>query len=376
MTKFSALILKEPYRLFFPFGTFFLLWGAMLWLPLIWGGGDYPVLAHRYLMLNGFVGCFIAGFLMTAVPKFSQTISASAGEVYFFLGLTISGLILAYADEALWVNLFSSMQPLLILCFLFVRMIKRNQNPPYSFLFIFVGLFLWVISGLAGIFIDSEAFKHLHYEGAIASIILGVGSRLIPGILGHVDIVKFQREKYEKPIPIFKTIPFSFLFIVFIFIMSYFLPEKTGQIVRAFDVLFVSLRYWKLWSAPVQKSALTWSIWYASWLVALSFMLKAFAQDGLIHMSHFFFLCGIVLLCLLIATRVLQSHGPKNLILEESKILYFVTLTIFVAGATRVSAFLMPDLYLSHLGYSSLLLSFAVLVWSIKYLRFIFDSNA
>jgi uncharacterized protein involved in response to NO len=375
MFNYFALSRKEPYRLFFPLGVLFLLWGALIWLPLIWGGGGYPVLAHRYLMLNGFVGCFIGGFLMTAVPKFSQTTTANLWEVFLFLVVTVLGVGLAYGEWADLVFLISSLQALIILFFLFSRILKRRANPPYSFVFIFVGLFLWLFSGLAGIFFDAEAFKHLHYEGAIASIILGVGSRLIPGILGHVEIVNSQRAKYEKRISVLKTVPLPFFLIMLSFVVSYFLSESLGRVIRAFDVLIIGFMYWRLWKTPVEKTALTWSIWSAAWLVVLSFVVKAFTFDGLIHMSHFFFIGGVVLLSLLIATRVLQSHGPKDKTLEQSNVLYFVTGLIILAAATRVSAYLLPDLYLSHLGYSSLLLSSAVIIWSIKYLWYIFDSH-
>ena len=198
MKNYLELVHKEPYRLFFPLGTLLLLWGALIWVPLLWNPGVYPVLAHRYLMLNGFVGCFVGGFLMTAVPKFSQTKTASYSEIVIFLLITMLGLSMAYADNEKMVFLFSSLQPLIILFFMVSRILHRKANPPYSFVFIFVGLILWFLSGIFGIFLDSEAFKQLHYEGAIASIILGVGSRLIPGILGHVEIVKAQREKYEN----------------------------------------------------------------------------------------------------------------------------------------------------------------------------------
>ena len=317
-------------------------------------------------MLNGFFGCFACGFLMTAVPKFSQTDSASWYEIIAFLSVTCFGLWPAYADKPPLVFFISALQPSIILFFLLTRIFHRKQNPPYSFIFLFVGLIHWLVSALLSIFIDAEAFKHLHYEGAIACMILGVGSRLIPGILGHLEIVSTQ-----KPIPLYRTLPVTFLLIVISFSMSYFLPESSGGILRALVVSYIGITYWHLQKFPVIRSSLPWSVWIASWMIVLSFLLKAFWQEGLIHISHAFFISGIVLLTLLVATRVLQSHGPKDPSLENSKTLYWVTFLLVLAAATRVSAFLLPHLYLSHLGYSSLILSLAVIIWSIKYLRFI-----
>lgn len=366
MSKYT----QEPYRLFFPLGTLCFLVGIFLWLPQIWNPGSYPVILHRYLLLNGFTAFFIAGFLMTAVPKFSQTFPARFYEIASFAFLFAIGLIFAVLENEKNIFLISAAEALWILLFLFSRIGKRKQNPPYSFVFIFVGLFLWVISAIASIFSEPELWKRLHYEGAIAAIILGVGSRLIPGILGHVEIVNTQRSLYEKPVPVFKTIPKSFAVLMIAFVASYFINEQFGNWMRAAVVTFISIRYWLLWKLPTDRSALTFSIWSSAWLILLSFIMRALWVDGMIHASHAFFINGIALLSILIATRVLQSHGPKVKALENSRILYVVTVLIFISSATRVSAFLMPDHYLSHLGYSALLLGMAVLIWAFKYLKY------
>lgn len=363
--------ITEPYRLFFPLGTFYLLWGVLIWLPQIFFANSYPVLAHRYLMLNGFSASFIAGFLMTAVPKFSQTKSAECHEVLSFLLLTIVGLAYSYLDAEKYVFIISSLQAALILVFLLTRISNRKVNPPYSFVFIFVGLLLWIASGIMSAFGDAEVYKILHYEGSITAIILGVGSRLIPGILGHVEIVQTQRNKYENSKPFFLTVPVHFFAMMITFIGSYFIHEPSGTYLRTIIITSIAIFYWKILTFPKIKSSLTWCIWSSCWLIVLSFILKSLWATGFIHASHAFFINGILLLTLLIATRVLQSHGPKDSMLENSKSLYVVTFLIFFAAATRVSAFLMPEHYLRHLGYSSLVVTIAVSIWAFRYLRYI-----
>lgn len=375
MTKNSyyASARNEPYRFFFPLGTLFLLWGTLIWLPQIWNTSDYPVLAHRYLMLNGFSASFIAGFLMTAVPKFSQTETARPFEIILFFIFTIAGLIAAFLNLENYAYAFSALQAGSILLFLARRILKRKVNPPYSFLFIFAGIILWIVSGLMGIFTASDAFKNLHYEGSIAAIILGVGSRLVPGILGHVEIVQSQRAHYETPKPFLMTVPLHYYGMIFTFVLSYFFNDPVGISIRAAIVLTVGIFYWKLYQTPKDKTALTWNIWISCWLILGSFLLKAVWPQGFIHASHSFFISGIVLLTLLIATRVLQSHGPKDKNLENLKLLYVVTFLIILASATRISAYLLPELYLRHLAYSSLVLAAAVILWAYRYLRFIKD---
>lgn len=360
----------EPYRFFFPLGILYLLCGVLIWLPQIWNPSDYPVNLHRFLVLNGFGASFIGGFLMTAVPKFSKTFPARNFEVITFFLMTLCGVIFAHLDMEEWTFYVSALQVVIILFFLFSRIFKRKENPPYSFVFIFVGLFLWFFSALASVFWDNEAFKRIHYEGAIAAIILGVGSRLIPGILGHVEIVSAQRGQYENLKPLLATVPLHFGALIFSFVGSYLLTYPAGDFIRAIVVLIIAMIYWKLYQLPKLKTALTYSIWSSSWLIVIGFLLKALWDEGGIHAAHAFFINGIVLMSILIATRVLQSHGPQDKNLENWKGLYVVSFFIFVSAATRVSAYLMPDSYLHHLGYSSLLLSLAVIIWSFKYLKF------
>lgn len=349
---------REPYRLFFPLGILFLLLGALVWVPLIWTADEYPVLFHRTLMLNGFAGSFIGGFLMTAVPRFSETKNAVLSEIVPYLIVTLAGLFFAYEEQSQNVFICSLLQPVLIMKFILPRMLARKKNPPPGFVFIFLGLLLWVLSGLLCLLVNEEQYKALHYEGAIVCIILGVGSRLLPAILGHQEILAKDT----------KSLPIVFVLLL-LFAGSYFLPERFGDLLRTVVILIVGLSFWKLYKLPKVKTALTWSLWSSGILIVMSFVLKTLWPDGMIHASHAFFINGIVLMSLLIGTRVIVSHGGGGAKLENSKILYLVTSILIVAGATRVSAFLMPDHYLSHLAYSAILLVVAVVIWSGKFLR-------
>jgi uncharacterized protein involved in response to NO len=358
---------SNPYRWFFLLGIVFLLFGALVWIPLIWTSDFYPILIHRYAMLNGFTACFIAGFLMTAVPRFSGAPYARISDISLFTLVTLFGFVGSFWGNERLVSFFSAIQAMSILAFLFSRISKRKQNPPYSFLFIFVGLILWMVSALHFGLTGSETLKSLHYEGAIAAIILGVGSRLIPGILGHSEIVQQQRSAYEKPVAIIKTVPLTFLLLIFGFIASYFMDDFS-KILRAAIVGLVAVKYWKLYKKPKEQTALTWSIWCSSWLIVTGFSARAIMSEGDIHLTHVFFIGGIVLLSLMVATRVIQSHGPKDKKLENAGVIYWVLSLTILAMLTRVSAYYLPELYLSHLAYGAMILIIAVVLWSVKYL--------
>lgn len=60
----------EPYRLFFPVGVLAAMLAAVLWpVSVYWPALGYPLEAHRYLMLQVYLGAFAMGFLGTAGPR-------------------------------------------------------------------------------------------------------------------------------------------------------------------------------------------------------------------------------------------------------------------------------------------------------------------
>src|SRR5437660_1599581 len=70
MTR-SELIRSGPFRLFFPMGVAAGLIGVGHWL--FWTIGWIPEsnsFFHAMMQVEGFLSCFVAGFLMTAIPRF------------------------------------------------------------------------------------------------------------------------------------------------------------------------------------------------------------------------------------------------------------------------------------------------------------------
>lgn len=361
---------KEPYRLFFALGLVFLIWGASVWLSQIWGATLYPVELHRSLVINGFVGCFMGGFLMTAIPQFSQTHKAYRIEVFAYLisSLTVPALILF--ERPSLAPLFSAFQAFILLLFIATRIFKRKSNPPYTFIFVIIGLGVWIFSSAAQFINPSELYRSLHHEASIAALILGVGARLIPGILGHIDVVQAQKARYEDVESLLKTIPPGFMLLVFAFIASFFLQEIQSQWIQACVVGLIATVHWRIHQWPLRKTHLTWSLWVCALSIALSFLMQPLLNEAHIHITHAFFINGVVLLSLLVATRVICAHGP-GVAFENSRWISVMTGLILLSSATRVSAYFLPDSYFTHLGYSSVLLVFAGVLWGVKFLPYI-----
>lgn len=370
MNSKATTIYNEPYRLMFPLGTLFLLWGIFLWIPQIWSQDSYPVLTHRTLVLNGFMAMFVGGFLMTAIPKFSRTQSAHKFETLSFAFMALVIIALSYTTHENLILWCSSLQAILLFSFAFRRFRITTASPPFSFVFIFVGIILWILSGIAGSLFNEVPQVSLQYDGAILAFILGIGSKLIPGILGHSEVLSpanFLKEKKHY----LKTVPSYFYLLMTLYVLSFLIELQYGNWLRFLIVIFISMKFWKLYLLPPTKTALTYSIWLSAWLILLSILLKALWLEGFIHAGHSFFINGIVLLSILVATRVLVAHGPMKKELENSKWLYVITFFVVLAAATRVSAFLMSESYYRHLAYSSFSLGLGIIIWSVLYLKFV-----
>src|SRR5213596_396275 len=87
--SFFALCCGEPFRIFFPLGVLVGISGVSLW-PLFFGGmhhSFYPGVMHARLMIEGFMGAFIFGFLGTAFPRLTGTPHLSRKELWTVLAL-------------------------------------------------------------------------------------------------------------------------------------------------------------------------------------------------------------------------------------------------------------------------------------------------
>src|SRR5215510_5213905 len=73
-------ICEEPFRIFFPACIALGFLGVSLWLFYFAGVGiAYPSLSHARLMIEGFMGSLIFGFLGTAGPRITSAPSFSLG---------------------------------------------------------------------------------------------------------------------------------------------------------------------------------------------------------------------------------------------------------------------------------------------------------
>lgn len=366
---------KDPFRLFFPLGALLAFEGVIPWVSQYFTHASYPRDLHRMLMINGFLLSFVTGFLMTAIPRFTDSRHANVREIgaaALFLLLAATGALL---HSPTMNSICAALELVALMTFAARRFLTKKSNPPYTFIFIGIGLSLWLFSnlvlGLNNVFSPNIRLiaDDLFSNGAIMSLLLGVGGRLIPGILGWQTIVSDQRQQYETNQPYLKLIPTSIWIAALVFLASYFLrpvlPLKLCFEMRFAVVLFFAVRYWNIQKFPASRSYLTWSVWLACWCLLYGYLLAALWINAYVHALHLLFVGGFSLLTLLISMRVSFAHSPAGTTVEKtSPGILVVAVLILLAAITRVTAILVPQIYLTHLGYAAMIWILGLLLWT------------
>jgi uncharacterized protein involved in response to NO len=382
MTDFAA-IEKDPFRIFFPLGIILAVMGLIPWTKIFWGSPVYPLALHKALMMNGFLLAFVAGFLMTAIPRFAQSNYASWREISISVGGLIAGaMALAFNFYAFHFMAAAGTLGALIV-FSAKRFRTRQSNPPPTFILVGSGLLFWLLANLTLAVAELKP-HHVSYirhiaddiftHGALLSLILGIGSRLIPGILGWTKIEPTPRHDNQHPKPFLQNVPKDVWLGTLLFWLSYLAGSELGSRpaigVRFVIVLYFAVRFWRIHRFPQHRNYLTWNIWLSAYCLCLGLGLQFFWLSGSAHALHLILIGGFSLLTITVASRVTLAHSQEGTAAEGSaKFLSLIAILLLVATFARVPAILITDSYLQHLGYAALLMILALILWLTKFFK-------
>lgn len=337
--------------------------GVGLWLLQPMAPEFYPVQWHRSLVMNGYFVCILYGFLLTAFPQFSQSPISTKTELSLALILGLAPVLVAGLTQAWPLGITSICQALFLFFFVSRRITKLKANPPYSFIFIPVALMLWIYSEVNYLLTEQPEALWLFYEASTLAFIIAVGARLIPGLLGHQEIVDYQRSLYERPGPFYKVVPKGFYLMAIVYFLSAMPWQKDIGFLRVAILTTIALSYWRIFTLPTTRTSFSWSVWLCCWGIVLGQYAKLFFSEFGIHILHAHFVLGIILLTLLVITRVSNAHLLKIKELEKKKTLLVITILLFLTAATRVSAPMLPASYENHLAYSAFVLILSFVIW-------------
>lgn len=377
---------KEPYQIFFPLGLLFGMMGVAVWVVFgFFPATRFPSIFHSELMLGGFMWTFAMGFLMTAIPRFTGSRSANGFEKGI-LFLLVTGLFFAVIlNRQKYFHLFFSLEILWISFFGVRRILRGAFSPPPSFLLIGFGLAITFAANVSLAFANhlSADLKLLSMRlieyGFPQFLILGVGSQLLPNILGTLPRPKTGPQlpgtPFSTPLPDKRIV---FLFAVYglilsaAYILEIFVNFRLGCSLRALLITFILLFHWRFYKRPPRDVILTWGLWLSGWLLAISQWVMAWVSAYAIHAAHLFFIGSLSLMIFFVAARVTLTHGGYGQSLERSsKTLRVVLSLILLAMLTRVLAPFSKN-YPAHLAYAALIWILALFLWSALFLKKIF----
>ena len=191
--SYLSLCPAEPFRIFFPLGTLAGISGVSLW-PLFFSGihhGFYPGAMHARMMIEGFLGAFIFGFLGTALPRLTGTPHLSRKELWIVLALYIAAIGTHIAERPLAGDAFFLLLLATFTVLMGRRFVQRTDLPPPGFVLIGLGFFN-ALAGTALLILGawelwpqaSQAGANLLQQGWVLLHILGLGSFLLARFLG------------------------------------------------------------------------------------------------------------------------------------------------------------------------------------------------
>lgn len=357
---------REPYRILFPLGVIFGCLGVGHWLAYAAGWRDsYSGFYHAWLQVGAYMTCFIAGFLMTALPRIASAAPVSGWE----LGLVLALLCAQFAalQAGAWVAAEGCFAGLLVFLSYFAgrRFARRRVAAPLPAEFsvwIPAGLFLGLLGtaililGQAGV---APAWwlgvgRPMVSQGFLLGIVLGVGGFMAARLMGR------------KPVPEGQT-PFHLLAGALFF--ASFWAEGVGAVgpaylARAGAATAVFSRTAQFYRPPAAPHAYARLLRLSIWMLVLGLWGAGFVPARRTAMLHLVFLGGLSLMTFSIGTMVCLSHaGEVHRLHRPLWILRVVGLGVAGSLAARLIAEFYPAAFFLWLGVAAVCWLVAGLSW-------------
>jgi len=374
----SLIAAGEPFRLLFPIGTAIGILGVMMWPLYAWKiTATYPGVAHSRIMMEGFLTCFVVGFLGTALPRLLGVPRIMLGETLGFAIALVSIAWLQFSGRTLWGDelFFFTLAWLVIV--LVARTFLRKDTPPPAFLLVGMG----ILSALAGAAIQALAQiaptslsdtagqfgRLLLNQGYILLPVMGIGAFIMPRFF---DLPNRQSFPESPGLPPGWKSSAAFAFLCGAGVVASFYIEAVGGprwgcALRASAVMLYFFREVPVYQAGFSGGTLALGLRVSLFAIPAGFILMAFSPSRIITFVHIVYITGFSLLTFIIASRVVLGHSGQSEKFKASlKPVLLMMALVTLAMLSRVTAGLMPAMAISHYAYAAVAWIAGVLVWA------------
>jgi len=380
--SYVTLCCEEPFRIFFPLGVLTGISGVSLW-PLYFAGIHkfYPGIMHARLMIEGFMGAFIIGFLGTAAPRLTGTAHFSKRELWSLL-LLFAATAGTHIGQRHFLGDFLFLTMLLFFAGrLSTRFARRTDLPPPTFAlvaFAFINAIAATILLLAGALGGGSPRctllgMLLLYQGFVLYLVLGIGGFLLPRFL-------VLPAKPELPETREFTVGWKqrawFAAATGMVLLASYVVEVFATAPRLAGVIrFVAAGVFLAAEIPLHRSAarrvtLTRALQLALVLLLLGLLFPVLWPWQRVAGLHLVFIGGFTLVSFTVATRVVLGHtGLGHLVAEPLVFLRTTIVLLLTAAAFRI----IGDFFVTTRGTLLDVASYAwiagAFIWSWRVLR-------
>ena len=269
-------------------------------------------------MIEGFELSFIAGFLLTILPRITRTDPTGAGVTNSALALLVGFGAAALVGQLAVAHGCALLLLLLLAAVMARRLRARRNDPPEEIVFAPFGLVLGVagaalqLAASAGWIVEPAPRLGIRLMslGMVLAFVLGFGTLLVPVFLEIKDPLVIPRiaRPHERPRRRALYLALA-LGIVLTFAADSFGAGAVGAFGRAvFASLMLGLG-WKIWRRPGRRTFPAVVLWSSGWLIGAGLWAAALLPAHEVAALHVVLLGGFATLTLAIASRVVVTHG-------------------------------------------------------------------
>ncbi len=362
----------EPFRIFFPLGVLFAWIGVGHWLMYTTGvSTSYSCKIHGLVQMQAFMMAFAAGFLLTAVPRRTQTSAVSAAEMVALAVALIVTTAGALAGQWLVSEIAYAAVFVLLAQFAIRRFIGRaaGRRPPAAFVLVpiaalhgIVGAALVAMGEFQNVPPSADHLGMLFIEqGVFLCLAVGIGGLVLPLMSGTPpppDLGSSPRESWKA-----MAYATAGAAIFLSLILEQFGFQRIGPLLRATVVAIGLGLGGGAWRLPGKTGVHRKLVWLATWMMPVGLIASALWPDYRVPALHILFIGGFGLMAFGVATHVSQSHLDL-----QRHALGRPPAVIIMAAAFALALFIRftadaSDTYFQHLGWASAVWIFGSAAW-------------
>lgn len=329
---------------------------------------------HARLMIEGFMGAFVLGFLGTAVPRLTGTSVLSRKELFSVLALHVVVVAVHIAERYPIADAIFLLLLLVFATFMVRRFRAKSDLPPPSFVLVgfgflnaILGTLLLVLSGVGQVSPALHLFGNaLLYQGFVLYLLLGVGGHLMPRFLAlshkeSLETGELSPEWWRKT---------AIALVVGMLLFATFALEVfTTWIGFSAWLRFGAVAVFLFWQIPVNRSkartTLARCLKLSLVLLVLGLCFPGFWPTQRVAGLHLVFIGGFTLISFSVATRVVLGHSNQShFFATRLPFLIATAVLLVISAALRIIGDFTLGVRGPVLNYASYLWMFAAAFWA------------